>query len=120
MKSSKQESDKAGFEYYLENVQKAREEAQREIHLNIMNALALKGGRMKLVDLAAEQLHPEAGNEEITEFWGTIEQMQAADLVETTPIEGDPSTQISTMDVWLTDFGKKILASGLGTQKSAS
>ena len=118
--SSKSESDKAGFEYYLENVQKARQEAQREIQVNIMNALSLKGGRMRLLDLAAEQLHPDAGNDEIMDFWGTIEQMQAADLVETTPIQGDPASQISTMDVWLTDFGKKILASGLGTQKSAS
>ncbi|MDX1436753.1 MAG: hypothetical protein R3335_08080 [Anaerolineales bacterium] len=117
MRSSKSDSDKAGFDYYLERVQQAKGEAQRETQYAIMNSLAKHGGKMRLLDLAVAHLPPDAANDDITDFWGLVMQMQDAELVDTSPIEGDPAEMIQTMDVWLTDFGEKVLASGLGTQK---
>jgi hypothetical protein len=119
MRSSKSDSDKAGFDYYLERVQEAKGEAQRAAQYSILNILERNGGRMRLLDLAAVQLPGEVATDEITNFWSLVIQMQDADLVDTTPVEGDPAEAIQTMDVWLTDFGKKVLASGLGTQRSA-
>jgi hypothetical protein len=119
MRPSKSESDKVGFDYYLERVQQAKGEAQRAAQIAILNSLERNGGRMRLLDLAAGQLAAEVAADEINNFWGLILQMQEADLVETTPVEGDPAEVIQTMDVWLTDFGKKVLASGLGTQRNA-
>jgi hypothetical protein len=116
---SSNESDKAGFDYYLERVQQAKGEVQRETQFSILNSLANQGGSMLLLDLASRLLPADAGDDEITDFWALIIQMEEAELVKTTPLVGDPAEAIQTMDVELTDFGKKILTSGLGTQKSA-
>lgn len=117
---SSNESDKAGFDYYLERVQQAKGEVQRETQYAILNTLDNQDGTMLLLDLASRHLPADAGGNEITDFWALIIQMEEADLVKTTPMtEEDPAEAIQTMEVALTDFGKKILASGLGTQKSA-
>lgn len=116
MASKNPQSDKAGFEYYLEQVQRGREVARRGISIDLLRILNEEGGELPLINLAKLYLPPDASLGQINEFLATINQLKEAGLILVARDEGSPEEIIANAAVKLTDTGAKLVASGLASK----
>ena len=117
MKSQSPQREKAGFEYYLEQVQKGRDAARREIPVDLLQILTKSQTPPTLIELAQLYLPADASLDQINDFLATINQLEEADLVKVTGEKNlPPERYIVEASVTLTESGRKLLDSGLAAK----
>ena len=100
--------DSAGFDYYLNQLDKRREEANVAIQLDLLRILASSGGMMRLYDLIAKYLRGEVTGDDWLELTSKIKRMQEIGLVSVVGVKGEESTT-QNLRIKLSDIGKRTL-----------
>lgn len=100
--------DTAGFDYYLKQLDKRRDEANVAIQLDLLKILASGGGIMRLYDLIAKYLRGEVTGDDWLELTSKIKRMQEIGLVSVVGVKGEESTT-QNLRIKLSDIGKRTL-----------
>jgi hypothetical protein len=100
--------DSAGFDYYLRQLDKRREEANVAIQLDLLKILANSGGVMRLYDLIAKYLRGEVTGDDWLELTSKIKRMQEIGLVSVVGVKGEESST-QNLRIKLSDIGKRTL-----------
>lgn len=102
------QSGTAGFDYYLQELEKKREGAGLVIQLDLLRLLADRGGKTGLYELFSDYLHGQVTGDDFLELTDKIKRMQEAGLVVIIGRRGGEG-DIDDLSVKLTDVGKRTL-----------
>jgi hypothetical protein len=103
-----QQSGSASFDYYLNELDKKRAEANLSIQLDLLRTLAASGGEMRLWDLISSYLGGDVTGDDWLDMTEKIKKMQEASLISLVQKKGDEGGA-KNLTIKITEIGNKAL-----------
>jgi len=106
--------DSVGFEYYLNRLETLREKTRHSVQIDLLRLLARNRGEMRLFDMASDYLGNDVTGDDMMDFFETIKEMKASNLIKVLGAEGKASKGVKNLRIKLTEIGKTALEVKIG------